>query len=187
MKTLVPRLFVLALLPLSVSARAADMKLPVKAPPAPVAAPLAASPDWSGFYVGVNAGAINSDGGLVGGTAGYNFQTGPAVLGVEGDIDASWANRTAPYLDTVRGRFGYAIDQFMPYFTAGWAWGDHGGANGAALGGGIEVRLLPAVSMKLEYLHVRINGPDDAVRIGLNWRFNGLGSVLPGSPIATRY
>ena len=58
-------------------------------------------------------------GGVVGGTVGYNYQIGPAVIGVEGDIDWSDINGTtttggclagcttgSSWLSTVRGRVG---------------------------------------------------------------------------------
>jgi len=172
---------VLALLPLAMTAHAADMKLPVKAPPLPT--PVVASSDWSGFYLGVNGGIANGDGGLVGGTIGYNYQTSALVLGVEADFDATWANVAAPTLATVRGRIGYALGQFMPYFTAGWADGDHD-RSGSTLGGGVEFHLMPALSMKAEYLHVNLGRPDDIARLGLNWHFNMGGPI--GIPIATR-
>ena len=106
--------------------------------------------NWTGFYLGINAGGGfgNSDwngfaisnspsGGMIGGTAGYNWQgTGsPWVFGIEGDID--WTNikdSTAcgalncqtknNWLGTVRGRVGYALDRFLPYVTGGVAFGD---------------------------------------------------------------
>jgi len=70
--------------------------------------------DWTGFYVGINAGDAfgSSDwksvpdlssgksdlsGALAGGTAGYNLQTGePFVLGVEADLDWSGIRGTVP-------------------------------------------------------------------------------------------
>src|SRR5882672_9740960 len=82
-------------------ANAADLSVaPLYKAPPPAAAP---AYDWSGFYLGINGGGgwghsnwdanatgIRTSGELVGGTAGYNWQLGGAVLGVEGDID--WAN-----------------------------------------------------------------------------------------------
>ena len=82
-------------------ASAADLSVAplYKAPPA-VMTP---AYNWSGFYVGLNGGGgwghsywdssadrIGLSGGLAGGTAGYNWQIGNAVLGLEGDID--WAH-----------------------------------------------------------------------------------------------
>ncbi len=106
------------------SANAADMSMPLKAPP--MAPPTS---NWTGFYIGVNGGAgwataassidlgaltglttglgtfpVGSheiNGFLGGGQIGYNWQTGNVVLGVEGDGD--WANisGTAPCLEGV--------------------------------------------------------------------------------------
>jgi outer membrane immunogenic protein len=123
---------------------------PFDAPPAYAVAKVY---DWTGFYVGINGGGVFGDtswystfeptggsanlaSGLVGGTAGYNLQTGePYVLGVEADID--WAGLKAtvssplavicvpgcefkvPWLATVRLRFGYAFNRILPYITGG--------------------------------------------------------------------
>ena len=102
-----PVLIAIAALSLtSASALAADI-MPMKAAPAPVAAPLF---NWSGFYAGGNAGAVWShltttdvDGFAAGGTPGtqtnlhhtgftgggqfgYNIQSGNFVYGIEADI-----------------------------------------------------------------------------------------------------
>src|SRR5271154_1050441 len=88
----------------SVSANAADMGMPYKSAPMPQSAY-----SWTGFYLGANAGGgiANSDHldpddffggntkfqeafGTVGFTAGYNWQFGHTVLGIEGDYN--WAN-----------------------------------------------------------------------------------------------
>ncbi len=113
--------------------------------------------DWTGVYIGVNAGGVyaherwnnpqvgtnaNSNvlGPVVGGTLGWNFlQTGPWVLGVEGDAD--WANLdshtgcpNALYpsckvkvsnFGTARARAGYAVrDRLLVFATAGLAGGE---------------------------------------------------------------
>jgi outer membrane immunogenic protein len=82
-------------------ADAADLSLAplYKAPPAQVAQAY----NWSGFYIGANGGGgwahsywdanatgMNLSGAQVGGTAGYNWQAGNAVFGLEGDLD--WSN-----------------------------------------------------------------------------------------------
>jgi outer membrane immunogenic protein len=36
--------------------------------------------------------SMNVKGGMVGGTLGYNLQTGSFVFGLEGDVDASWVD-----------------------------------------------------------------------------------------------
>ena len=104
--------------PLS-AARSAD--LAVKAPPAPVAPVY----NWTGFYVGVDAGyvwdsvtvydpALPADGsaaghpnsGTFGGHVGYMYQFNPQwVIGVEGD--ASWLNGSAmPAFSGLPATFG---------------------------------------------------------------------------------
>ena len=83
-------------------ARAADLPAPPLAPPLP-----AAVYNWTGIYLGINAGfgtgnsnwsdgpigttgSFPTSGFLVGGTAGINYQIGDYVFGVEGDGD--WTN-----------------------------------------------------------------------------------------------
>src|ERR1700758_3743392 len=82
-------------------AAAADLSVaPLYKAPPPQASPVY---NWTGFYLGANGGGgwgrswwqsqstgIDLSGGQVGGTAGYNWQFGNAVLGLEGDID--WSN-----------------------------------------------------------------------------------------------
>ena len=98
-----------AFLATTVGAHAAD--LPVKAPYTK-APPLQAVYDWTGFYIGVNAGvgvgrdrtqhfqpgSFNSfylapEGAFGGGQIGYNWQTGsilgPLVYGIEADIQGA--------------------------------------------------------------------------------------------------
>jgi outer membrane immunogenic protein len=145
--------------------------------------------NWTGFYIGINGGggfgrsqwdstgSFDVSGGLVGGTVGYNYQFGQAVVGVEGDID--WAdingttNSACPFgckttdtwLSTVRGRLGYAADRFMPFVTGGAAFGDirastpgFAGANqtnaGWTVGAGLEFAIAGNWTAKAEYLYV---------------------------------
>lgn len=146
---------------------------------------------WTGFYAGINGGygfgrsswdGVSTDtdvnGGLVGLTVGYNWQTGPWVFGLEGDIDwthlrGSFTNAACPagcetrnnWLGTARGRIGYAFDRVMPYVTGGAAFGDvearpnlFGGVSdtnvGWTAGGGIEAAVFSNLTAKLEYLYV---------------------------------
>lgn len=85
---------------------------------------------------------FNMTGGLVGGTVGCNFQVGSVVLGIEDDM--SWTNLTGSspdippfgagsisttnedWLDTLRGRVGFAWDRFMIYGTGGGAFAREG-------------------------------------------------------------
>ena len=85
---------------------------------------------------GIAPATFDLSGGVIGGTAGFNWQTGQVVLGVEGDIDWSGVSGTTStfcpagcatrndWLGTVRGRVGYAFDRFLPYVTGGLAAGD---------------------------------------------------------------
>lgn len=157
---------------------------------APATAPVyVASPvyNWTGFYAGVTGGggwgtsnfggaSYDVDGGIFSGALGYNFQTGPVVFGLEGDIGFSNIRGSAgcgitncdtanKWLGTVRGRLGYAAGNYMPYVTGGWAFGGVdtwvtgvGSASdtrsGWTLGGGVEAAVAGPWTAKIEYLHV---------------------------------
>jgi outer membrane immunogenic protein len=188
-KTIAAGCFALGVLVTAQGAGAADLSVAplYKAPPAQVTQAY----NWAGFYLGINGGggwghsnwdtsaaSIGVSGGLAGGTAGYNWQFGNAVLGLEADVD--WANlkgtsssalcpagctTSDTWLSTVRGRAGYAFGGVLPYITGGLAMGDirattpgFAGASssnaGWTVGGGIEFALPGNWSAKAEYLHV---------------------------------
>src|SRR5262245_41348626 len=139
----------LAMITVAGAANAADLP---RREAMPVKAPIYSAPyNWTGFYLGINGGGAwgssdfsgnfsngssDPDGGLVGGTIGYNWQLGQTVFGLEGDADWSSVRGSSncggglscetrsDYLATVRGRLGYAIDRFMPYVTGGLALGN---------------------------------------------------------------
>ena len=104
--------------------------------PASISVSTAAAVWALGFRRAARPASFDVNGGLVGGTAGYNWQMGALVFGLEGDVD--WTNirgqrglrRSAlrdasnNWLGTARGRVGYAMDRFMPYVTGGAAFGD---------------------------------------------------------------
>jgi outer membrane immunogenic protein len=138
------------------------------------------------------------EGGVQGG---YLFQTDRFVFGFETDFDWSWA-RTSPtytcpagscllattynytskniYGGTVRGRVGYAFDDWLPYLTGGYAYGrakSEGTATvlavatpfstthnttGWTLGAGVENAFAPSWSWKLEYLFTHVNDDTSA-------------------------
>jgi outer membrane immunogenic protein len=135
--------------------RAADLPTRVQ-PAAPV--PYASSFSWTGFYLGGELGWIRTDpeyttGAVLLGTpflvsattgksglsygvlAGYNYQVGSVVLGIEGDFDG-WTVGTIRYTSitgdfltahskwggSVRGRLGYAADRALFYITGGAAF-----------------------------------------------------------------
>ena len=126
---------------------------------APAAAPVYS---WTGFYVGATVGAgfgenrgrVNipaiggtpsfdiAPSGVIGGVqAGYNWQVGGWVLGIEADIQGSGVDSSAncvltcspgstlavsqsvPWFGTVRGRLGSPLGSLMLYNTAGFAYG----------------------------------------------------------------
>jgi outer membrane immunogenic protein len=165
--------------------------------------------NWNGAYVGVNLGYQwgkttnwpTSPSGVMGGAqAGYNWQSGAFVFGVEADLQGSGADDTFgaykfanPWFGTIRGRGGYAMNNVLIYLTGGFAYGggrvDFGGASesqlhaGWTIGAGVEVGLTPNWSAKAEYLYVELtnqgyvltgvqNGfQSNVFRLGLNYRF----------------
>jgi outer membrane immunogenic protein len=139
------------------TAFAADLPQPL--PPAPRAPAFVPPPPftWTGVYVGINGGygwgnvklsdgfgdstSFNSNGGLVGGTLGFNYQWNWFVAGFEGDIDWSGQkfnqnfsdaafggttlatfNYKNDVLSTFAARFGVAADHTLFYGKAGGAW-----------------------------------------------------------------
>ena len=145
---------------------AADVAAPVlKAPP-----PLPLPPSWAGFYLGLTGGygwkqdefsavtefgtgtapliidGVHSKGGVFGGYAGYNWQFGRFVPGIEIDFTATDISGTSvaagsvsvpgttgtvsismgervKYLGSARARLGWTpLDPLLLYGTAGLAW-----------------------------------------------------------------
>jgi outer membrane immunogenic protein len=175
--------------------------------------------NWSGVYVGVQAGygwgdndyaydsglgtglitGFDSDGLLGGLTAGANWQNGAFVYGVEADIsysdvDGSFQGPNTGFIHctadgctsdiewfgTGRVRLGYAIDNFLPYITGGFAVGRLEGTAdteaceapvcgfdetefGWTAGVGVEWGLTPQISVKAEYLHLDFSSPDFSI------------------------
>jgi outer membrane immunogenic protein len=175
----------------SIPAMAADLPPYSPAPyyqPAPIFT-------WTGIYVGANAAFGfgrytndgtsyfgNTDGGLFGVEAGYNYQSGPLVAGVEGDINfgsVSGNSSPAPGITangningegSIRARFGYAIDHTLFYITGGYTGANLKGTvtdnaiapniyanestflNGWTIGTGVEFAVTRNISVKAEYL-----------------------------------
>ncbi len=149
---------------------------------APMVAPAVFS--WTGCYIGGNIGgkwprtsgtvgipatavtgasvlvfddSSSSDGTFIGGgQVGCNYQTGPFVIGIEGDVDWQRWNRafavgavvpplfvtgdnfslSSRWQASLRGRVGYAWDRVLLYVTGGAAWTDVTvGANFIPFGG----------------------------------------------------
>ena len=191
------------------SALAADLPNYGSRQPYTVAQPLNMY-SWAGPYIGGNLGwnwgGVDNNptkpSGFAGGAqAGYNFQTGPWVFGIEGDIQGNGASDTFapwkfsnPWFGTVRGRAGYAFNNILFYGTGGLAFGElkgmtFGGVSeshttaGWTLGAGAEFGLAQNWSAKIEYLYVDLDNSNfvvtgakndyrfGLVRAGVNFHF----------------
>jgi outer membrane immunogenic protein len=212
----------LAMASVATTALAADLARRPPPPPPPKAPVVVPTYNWTGAYIGINGGygwgrskwdglpaTFDVKGGMAGGQLGYNWQFGQFVYGVEGDGDwtdlrgtdcgvASCRTRN-DFLTTARGRFGFAMDRWLPYATGGLAVGniratvpglagiDHTNAGWTA-GGGLEFALTGNWTAKAEYLRVDLGNTGctvpcgfptgnnvsltgNVVRGGINYRF----------------
>ena len=165
----------------SASAMAADA---VVYDPAPPAAPIVAPGfDWTGPYIGVQAGygfgeidnlpgSVDADGFLGGVHAGYNFDLGGFVIGAE--IDYDFANIEADggfgEIDGIaRGKLKGGVDlgRVLPYITGGIAHatadtvlGDFSDT-GWAVGGGVDFAATDNIVLGAEYLYHDFSDFDD--------------------------
>ena len=137
--------------------------------------------DWTGPYVGVFGGGgfgnhnvnnstgtnqpftdftanYSSTGGLAGGEAGYNWQSGNFIVGLEGDLfwsgikgnDSSQFNGGAfpgvtgvdadnlRWGGTLRARGGFTVDRWLMFFTGGYAFGSIQHTNTDAASGVVD-------------------------------------------------
>jgi outer membrane immunogenic protein len=78
----------LAAVMLSASAAMAADPIFIPPPPAPAPAPIPVAYDWGGFHFGVHSGALLLYGSGV--QAGFNFQRGNLVFGIEGRVGGIW-------------------------------------------------------------------------------------------------
>lgn len=136
---------------------------------------------WEGGYTGIYlgggannfknksaAGNLKSKNVKIGGYAGWNFQNGNIVYGVEGDAGYNGAKKTRDGLSarsgfdgSLRGRLGYDMGAVMPYVTAGVAGTQVRYSNGVdsdkkfrvgwTAGVGAETMLTQNVSARVEY------------------------------------
>ena len=198
-----------ALVTSTVASQAADLHNPSYKSPAYVPTYFS----WTGFYVGINGGYgfgkakvtsnagatddFNVKGAQVGGTIGYNLQTGSLVWGLEGDIDYSAIKGTSSnfcngpctvsntWMGTARARLGYAgWDRWLPYITGGAAFGnikfeqdtvsDSKTKIGWTAGLGLEYAFLANWSAKAEYLYVDLGSAS-------------CGTCNPGAGISSKF
>jgi len=172
-------------------------------------APLSAS-SWAGPYLGATLGyewgrvdnnptrPTGIEGGIA---AGYNWQMGQFVAGVETDISVSAASDTFapwqfsnPWFGTARGRAGVAVGNVLIFGSAGLAYGsltaitpgnlsETRSSVGWAAGLGAEVGFMPHWSAKGEWLYLdlsdhafTVTGTNNGltanlVRLGVNYHF----------------
>jgi len=147
---------------------------------------------WTGFYLGGALGYGFGDGeaggdigsfsfdqsGLLGALyAGYNWQVGRAVLGVEADIgtgdfgtsDDGVLHTSLNAIGSLRGRAGFLLSPaLLVYGTAGVAWADMdfkvtGDSTqsdtffGYQYGAGAELAVSERVSLRLEYIYTDLD------------------------------
>ncbi|KJF72549.1 outer membrane protein [Agrobacterium arsenijevicii] len=147
--------------------------------------------DWSGFYLGAQGGYnwnqatvlgsdIDLDGGSFGAHAGYNFQHGNVVFGIENDFNYNFedgSDATVEWDASGRGRVGYAWDRTLFFATAGVAAAgvkvDVAGAGkkddiliGWTAGGGIEHAFTDNILVRGEYRYSDFGSKDFGSSVG---------------------
>lgn len=184
----------------------APVEMPVMAP----VAPMPVAYNWTGGYAGAGLSYgratysttqpsdwPNGSGGGLNGFAGYNWQSGATVYGVEGHLgmnrirgsnDMGVPTEIRTELGTVgslRGRIGVAADRTLFFATAGVAAGrithtavglgeETRTANGSVIGLGIEHALTTSLHIRGDLEHYRFRSQD----------FTTAG--IPFEPVATR-
>jgi outer membrane immunogenic protein len=153
---------------------------------------------WTGAYVGVQGGyawadtdvsvplvpfadTFDVDGGFVGALAGFNYQMGSFVGGIEADVNKAWIDETLnvdgfgvdaelDWFASIRGRAGFAFDRTMIFGTAGVAFAGadinsiFGGENidftGWTAGGGVEHAVTDNITIRGEYRYYDFGSED---------------------------
>jgi outer membrane immunogenic protein len=156
--------------------------------------------------------SFNVNGPIIGGFVGGNYQMGQFVLG--GEADWQWANLTGnsgavPFTTSstvksygsARGRLGLAVDHWLLFGTAGWAWGtwstsyvppgvsnSASSSSGWTAGAGVEYAFTNNVLGRLEYRYTNLGTASFAnafgseagnkmtisdIRAGLAFKFGG--------------
>ncbi len=145
----------------------------------------------------------NADGVFGGLQVGYNYQfANNIVLGAEADLEfanmgtdtflvggpasGAFTSTSVDTFGTIRGRVGYAVDRFLPYFTGGaawantsftgpWGWTSESNTQwGWTIGGGAEYAITNNWTVKAEYLYLDFGSQDytfvggDSISTGFN-------------------
>lgn len=181
-------------------------------PPVP-AAPMAEPPvaTWTGAYVGLTGGyafagrtelpgeTINTDGFLLNGFVGYNYQVGNIVAGAEADIGYSWEDGSdggftsdSGVEGSLRARLGYVVSPtVLLYATAGGAakdlevsgpgFSESNTMIGWTAGAGADVMVTDNVFGRVEYRYtdfgsetfdgVEVDDKNQRVLVGLGMKF----------------
>jgi outer membrane immunogenic protein len=193
----------------------------------PVKAPIRSEARWTGAYVGVHGGYgsgdfenslgaasnnLSPDGGFGGFQTGYNWRIGPAwVVGLESD--SSWGSLKdrsgtsevdIDAMGTVRGRLGYAMNNWLLYGTGGLAWAHVESETttpvaatadqfmlGWTAGVGVEYEFMPRWSAKVEYAYADFGSVRDSaggtvkdtldahtIKVGLNYHASLFGMLF---------
>lgn len=171
-------------------AYAADV---VSEEPQPPAAPVEEPPlnTWSGPYAGVSlgygfsgtttpaTGDVDTKGFVGDAFAGYNFQGGAFVYGLEGDVgyggikgsNGAGTETQSGFEGSLRARMGVAVtDDILLYGTAGGAAqrlkvSDPAGSDSQAMlgwtaGGGVDVKITEQVFGRVEYRYTDFGSQD---------------------------
>ena len=164
-------------------------------PAAPVETP--PLPTWEGPYAGISlgygfsgtvsaplTGDIDTDGFVGNVFGGYNFQGGPFVYGLEGDVGYSHLTGSNGISDSetsfdgsLRARLGYSVtDNILLYGTAGGAaqhlkvsdptGSDSNTMLGWTVGGGTDIKLTEQVFGRVEYRYTDFGSNDFTTGLG---------------------
>jgi outer membrane immunogenic protein len=153
-------------------------------------------------FTGFGYANANRGGFVGGGHVGYLYQTGPAVFGVEGDVEGTTISGSG-LRASLRGRLGFALDRVLFYGTGGLAvaggnggynngwntfgYGNNGGSTnlGWTAGAGVEYAFAQNWSARLEYRYsdfgsrnigyfasTSVRRTENAVRLGVSYHFS---------------
>ncbi|MBO0144652.1 porin family protein [Agrobacterium sp. Ap1] len=185
------RFLAFAAVALSTAAPVMAADIVYEQPSPPTEQQVSSAYDWSGFYLGAQGGynwnqatlfgsEVGLDSGSVGAHAGYNFQRGNFVFGIENDFNYNVEDNGDANVEwdaSGRGRVGYALDRTLFFATAGVAAAgvkvDSLGAGkeddiliGWTAGGGVEHALTDNILIRGEYRYTDFGNKDFGSTIG---------------------